>query len=183
MRKTRATAKVFLRGALTLLVVSLLSGCASVPNISLTSLASKPPGEVLVFGEVVATNVRADLGASFLSGRGSAPYRMFIRDEATQREEPWWPVKNQKGVYWHLPPGKYVITAYQDHWSGGYGRIWVKFDVPSGYDAVYVGTLKVALGGISAIKIEDDMDAAVAVLKETFPGPSLTTAKSLMRKE
>jgi hypothetical protein len=107
-------------------------------------------------------------------------YTMFIMRDKSPRLDSYH-VKSDGGFYWHLKPGKYTISSFGS--NAGYGRIWVKFEVPNGCDAVYIGTLNVALGGLSNIDIIDQMDAASSELAKKFPASTSRIAKSIMRKE
>lgn len=151
---------------ISLILCFVLVGCA--PAIGVKKVTDVPADEALVFGEIVAMNLKSNTG-----------YSVFILDEGSRKEATW--EMSEDTVYWHLPPGKYVITSFQ--LMNGFGRIWVKFEVPSGHKAVYIGTLKVAVGVISTVTIEDNMEFALAALNKKFSSPPMTVTKSLMKKE
>jgi hypothetical protein len=146
---------------------------ACAPAISVKDIKSIPPNEVLVFGELIATNIKDNKGLS-----------IFIKEEGSQ-DEIRWPMKGDNLFYWHLKPGKYIITTFTRPIGTGIGggRIWAKFEVPRDCEAVYVGTLKVTLGGISSVTIHDDMDRALEKLKERLSVTELPVKKNLIRKE
>ena len=142
------------KGLILSVLCFVLFACA--PAIAVKDIKSIPPNEALVFGEFIATNIKDNRG-----------YSIFIKEEGSQEEFPW-PMKGDKLFYWHLRPGRYIITSFQrmhGMWTG-VGRIWAKFEVPSNCEAVYIGTLKVALGGISSVVIYDDMERTLSTLKE-----------------
>lgn len=150
--------------------------CALVacsPAIIVKDINSIPPDEILVFGEIIATNVKNNSG-----------YTIFILEEGTQKEVEW-QMNGDKLVFWHLRPGRYIITSLNimAGMTYGVGRIWVKFEVPSQYDSVYIGTLRLATGTVASIIIEDNMELAIAALNDKFSSPPLTMTKSLMKKE
>jgi hypothetical protein len=153
---------------ISLFLCYVLAACTH--SIAVRDIRSIPANEVLVFGEIIATSTKGIVDN----------YVIFLLDEES-KEEVAWPMKKEKYVYWHLRPGKYIITAFQV--MNGFGRIWVKFEVPKGYNAVYIGTLRVSLGVISSKVVVDRMDEALATLKEKFSLKEFKVKKSLMSKE
>lgn len=145
---------------------------ACAPSMVVKRLADISESEILVFGEIVATNAKP-----------GTRYDIFIQRD--REDEIRVKIKKDRSFYWRLRPGSYTITSFRIAQGMGYGvgRIWVKFDVPVDCKAVYIGTLTFTISAISNIDIRDNIFAAESMLKERFPSHDFVVTKKLMRKE
>lgn len=174
-----------------------LSSCCILlscyPTIFVEHIDKVPQNEAIVFGKIIATNA---LGSNWLTT--SRTYRLFISpvdssNKLIHRIGKYHQVIEDSvnflpsgNLYWHLKPGKYMITRWDaivGNWSGSItisgGRIRVSFEVPVASKLVYIGTLRMTLSGTSTISIEDNMDQAITEFENHFSTKAGSVLKHL----
>jgi len=147
-------------------VIIILSGCAL--SISLKDYNSIPKEERLVFGQIKALNM------------GKNPrFNIFIKAENSKTEFSD-VIKDDGYFYWHLKPGKYIITHFGRR---GIGRIWATFEVIDNSHITYIGTLNFMASVVSEVSIKNNITVAKEKLKNKFDLSELNIFTILMKKE
>jgi hypothetical protein len=146
-----------------LLLIFLLAGCATVPTVK--EYDKIPPDEVLIFGQI----------------KSNRDFFIFLKQNGLFEEKQSY-ISGDGYFYWRLKHGTYTVTRFEVF--QGVGRIWVTFEVPKDANrAVYIGTLHIRLGAISTVRVEDNFDTAIEILKKRFSLTEVSASKSLMKKE
>jgi hypothetical protein len=171
----KAIQHIMLAGCLS----GLLTGCIDVSPYGgiLSSKASVPAGESVIFGEITKNlNVRGDVG--LIEAAHSWP---------VMRQ----PVDGTRTFFcWHLPPGKYAIWNFimltsSGIWTGESSlRLYAEFEVGQAGQMIYVGQLDLRFeqNRLKA-SVADDFDNAVKELKSKYPHLSGEPVRELLQIE
>ena len=157
-----------------------LLSCQAGGKLRVKDVQDIPHNEVIVFG-----HIKIILGDNY-DWRNYLFTKIFVLDEETSKT---WsiPLGSDGILYWHLPPGKYVISDWYISTSGQKGRLWAKFQVEGKKQATYIGTLilifESAWRNRYRTKIEDNYDEALKSFKDEFPEFDGEVDKNLMTLE
>ena len=134
---------------LSLLVIPLVGGCATVPK-KMEPAQTLPKGQAIVFGkiDVFVDGEHVKMSASGLSSRLTIEFRQKGSSEILEYK-----IGVTGHFYWALAPGKYEVLGTHGYGgSGGFGlmlplaqRVWLPFTVEPG-KSTYIGDLTLELG-------------------------------------
>ena len=149
--------------------------CACV----LCACKSGPP--IYRYHDLLAGEALAIGRITMLKTKHPEETKIFVKSNKQEMAESY--LLNSGGYFcWKLKTGKYTIISFQLK-NRHYGRIWVDFEIPGEKKYYYIGSLEIAPGVISRVKITDDLFLDTDNFKERFGIERQNLTTMLMTKE
>lgn len=175
---------------ITLLIgIMVLSGCATIRAVGPGKKVALSENEAIVFGKVIFIENNKEKIPYSAWTRGK-PQMSFFRIESNKYiDQGFDPIYEKDGsFYWIMPTGTYIIPDIQFDYII---LPQVAFQVPSGGDAFYLGTLKIDaetkqiiarhyIKKLNSITVVDEFDKANEALISHSPDFKGTIRKNLM---
>jgi hypothetical protein len=156
-----------------------LFSCAEQPVLK--NIETPSEGQTVVFGSVETLEDGKPL-------KWVQSYRLLILPHDESAKALIFNLPKDGSFYWALPPGEYMIAAYEvtKGLTGETisGKIRTSFTVPQGAKSLYIGKLMLLLRkGRYKIGISDNYDEAVKGYRKRFSGASDQPHRELMKLE